>query len=61
MEYKANIMYANVGSDDAKVSISYFVTDTGSVESSEKIIEELNAIIEKHGGVPKEPKSTNGD
>ncbi len=58
MEYKANIMYANVGSDDAKVSISYFVTDTGSVESSEKIIKLLNAVIDGHGGKPKEPKST---
>lgn len=53
MEYKTNILYSNVGSDDAKVSISYFVTDAGSVESAEKIIEELNAVIKKHGGVAK--------
>ncbi len=58
MEYKANIMYANVGQDDAKVSISYFVTDTGSVESSEEIIEELNTVIKKHGGTPKESKKS---
>ena len=51
-------MYANVGQDDAKVSISYFVTDTGSVESSEEIIEELNTIIKKHGGTPKESKKS---
>ena len=56
MEYKANILLANVGADDAKVSLSYFVTDVGSVESAEDIKEELDAIIEKHGGKPKESK-----
>jgi len=61
MEYKANIMLSNVGADDAKVSLSYFVTDAGSVESAEKIKEELDEVITKHGGVPKEPKPTNED
>lgn len=58
MEYKANILLANVGADDAKVSLSYFVTDIGSVESAEDIKEELDKIIRKHGGTAKESKST---
>ena len=58
MEYKANILISNVGADDAKVSLSYFVTDVGSVESAEEIKAELDAIIESHGGSAKESKST---
>lgn len=58
MEYKANIMLANVGADDAKVSLSYFVTDVGSIESAEDIKEELDKVIKKHGGTAKESKST---
>lgn len=56
MEYKANIMLANVGQDDAKVSLSYFVTDVGSVEDAEQIKDELDRIIRKHGGTAKESK-----
>lgn len=56
MEYKANIMLANVGADDSKVTLSYYVIDVGSVESAEDIKEELDKIIEKHGGKPKESK-----
>jgi len=58
MEYKANIMLANVGADDAKVTLSYYVIDVGSVDSAEDIKEELDKIIEKHGGKAKESKST---
>ena len=53
MESKANILFANVGQDEAKISLSYFVIDAGSVESAEKIKEELDAVIKKHGGIPK--------
>lgn len=58
MEYKANILLANVGEDDARVSLSYFVTDVGSIESAEDIKEELDKVIKKHGGTAKESKST---
>ncbi len=54
MNSKANILYSNVGSEEAKYSLSYFVTDVGSMESAEEIKEEIDAIIEKHGGETKE-------
>ena len=57
MEYKANILLSNVGADDAKVILSYFVTDAGSIESAEEIKNEIDEIIEKHGGTAKESKS----
>ncbi len=53
MESKANILYANVGSDESKVSLSFFITDVGSVESAEGMIDELNEVVKKHGGSPK--------
>jgi len=54
MESKANILYSNVGCDEAKYSMSYFVTDCGSMESAEEIKDEIDAVIVKHGGTPKE-------
>ena len=57
MEYKANILLSNVGADDSKVSLSYFVTDAGSIESAEEIKNEFDEIVEKHGGSAKETKS----
>lgn len=53
MESKANILFSNVGTDEARVSLSYFVTDAGSVDSAEEIKAELDAVIKKHGGTPK--------
>lgn len=52
MNSKANILYSNVGSEEAKYSMSYFVTDCGSLESAEEIKEEIDAVIKKHGGEP---------
>ena len=54
MESKANILYSSVGTDEAKFSLSFFVTDCGSMESAEEIKEELDAVVKKHGGSPKE-------
>lgn len=61
MEYKANINYSNVGFDDAKVTLQYFVIDPGSVEDAEAIVEEFNKLIKKKGGVPKESKKKDED
>ena len=58
MEYKANILLSNVGADDSKVSLSYFVTDAGSIESAEEIKEEFDEIVEKHGGSQRESKKS---
>jgi hypothetical protein len=54
MDAKANILNSNVGCDEAKFTLSYFVTDCGSMESAEEIKKELDAVISKHGGTPKE-------
>lgn len=54
MDSKANILYSNVGTEEAKFSLSYFITDCGSLESAEEIKAEIDALIEKHGGQPKE-------
>jgi len=49
-------MLANVGQDDAKVTLSFFVTDAGSTEDAEEIYEELAKVIKKRGGTQKESK-----
>lgn len=54
METKANINISNVGSDEEKITLSYFATDCGSMESAQTIKDEIDAVTKKHGGTPKE-------
>jgi len=54
VDSKANINRSNVGTDEEKITLSYFVTDCGSTESAEEIKDELDAVVTKHGGSPKE-------
>lgn len=56
MEYKASMNYSNVGRDDAKITLQYFVIDCGTVEDGEDITKEFDKLIKKRGGVPKESK-----
>ncbi len=58
MEYKANINRSNVGTDEEKITLSYFVIDAGSMESADEIKEEFDVIVKKYGGVPKESKKS---
>ncbi len=58
MEYKANINRSNVGTDEEKITLSYFVIDAGSMESADEMKEEFDVIVGKHGGIPKESKKS---
>ena len=54
METKANINFSNVGSDEEKITLSYYVVDCGSIESAQTIKDELDTVTKKHGSSQKE-------